>query len=40
MDDYNLPACRKAVHDYRDAHGIQDEIIPIDEAGVYWRKSR
>jgi len=40
VDDYNLPACRKAVHDYRDAQGIQDEIIPIDEAGVYWRKTR
>jgi O-methyltransferase len=39
VDDYNLPMCRKAIHDYRDKHGIQDTIIPIDDAGVYWRKS-
>ena len=39
VDDYNLPACRKAIHDYRDAQHIRDEIVPIDEAGVYWRKS-
>jgi hypothetical protein len=38
VDDYNLPACRQAVHDYRTEHHIDDEIIPIDDAGVYWRK--
>ena len=40
VDDYNLPMCKKAIHDYRDKHGITDEIIPIDDAGVYWRRSR
>jgi hypothetical protein len=40
VDDYNLPACRKAIHEYRDARGIQEEIVPIDNAGVYWRKTR
>jgi hypothetical protein len=39
VDDYNLPACRKAIHEYRDLKGIQDEIVPIDNAGVYWRKT-
>jgi hypothetical protein len=39
IDDYNLPACCKAVHDYRDREGIKDEIVPIDDCGVYWRKS-
>ncbi len=34
------PSCRRAVHDYRDAHGITDEIVPIDWTGVYWRHSR
>ena len=31
VDDYGAIAeCRKAVHDYRDANNIQDEIKPID----------
>jgi hypothetical protein len=37
VDDYCLPACRKAIHDYRDKHGITAEIITIDAEGVYWR---
>jgi hypothetical protein len=40
VDDYNLPACRKAIHDYRDREGIQDELVRVDDAAVYWRKSR
>jgi O-methyltransferase len=39
VDDYNLPMCAKAVNDYRKKMGIDDEIIAIDDAGVYWRKS-
>lgn len=39
IDDYCLDACRQAVHDYRDEHGIEDEIITIDRQGVYWRRS-
>jgi hypothetical protein len=38
VDDYNLPMCRQAVHDYREREKITDEILPIDDAGVYWRK--
>jgi O-methyltransferase len=40
VDDYNLPACRKAVRDYRERERIDDTIVPIDEFGVYWRKSQ
>lgn len=41
VDDYgSVAACRQAVHDYRRAHGIDDEIISIDGWGVYWRRSR
>lgn len=40
VDDYNLPMCRKAIADYRQQHGITDEIMPIDDKGVYWRKGR
>jgi len=39
IDDYYLPNCGKAVQDYRSQHGITDEIIPIDWAAVYWRKT-
>ncbi|MEY4510803.1 MAG: hypothetical protein RLZZ450_2925 [Pseudomonadota bacterium] len=40
VDDYNLPACRKAIHAYRDREGIEDELVRVDDAAVYWRKSR
>jgi O-methyltransferase len=39
IDDYMLAPCRKAVHDFRDKHGITDEIMDIDGSGAYWRKS-
>ncbi|MFE7778348.1 TylF/MycF/NovP-related O-methyltransferase [Streptomyces sp. NPDC057445] len=38
IDDYNMAPCRTAVHEYRDAHGIKEEIKPADSVGVYWRK--
>lgn len=40
IDDYGAVAgCRQAVSDFRERHGISDEIIRIDWGGVYWRKS-
>ncbi|MEV6116050.1 TylF/MycF family methyltransferase [Streptomyces sp. NPDC052109] len=39
IDDYRISACRQAVHDYREAQGITDEIVPIDSWGVYWRRT-
>jgi O-methyltransferase len=39
IDDYNLSMCEKAVNDYRNKMGIADEMIAIDDAGIYWRKS-
>ncbi|GAA2728806.1 TylF/MycF family methyltransferase [Streptomyces nogalater] len=40
VDDYHaLDVCKKAVHDYRDQHGIDDPITDIDWSGAYWRKS-
>ncbi len=39
VDDYSIiPACKAAVHDYRDAHDITEPIETIDWTGVYWRK--
>jgi O-methyltransferase len=39
IDDYNLPMCRQAVSDYRKKAEITDDVIAIDDAGVYWRKT-
>jgi len=40
VDDYGaLPACKKAVHDYREQHGISEKICAIDWTGVYWQRS-
>ena len=40
VDDYGcVPACRQAVHDYRDAQGITDEICSVDWTGVYWQRT-
>ena len=40
VDDYGAwEPCRKAVDDYRRAHGITDEIVKVDWTGVYWRRT-
>lgn len=40
VDDYvPLEICAKAVHDYRNAHGITEPIEQADWSAVYWRKS-
>jgi O-methyltransferase len=40
IDDYGvIGSCKDAVTDYRRDHGISDEIIDIDGAGCFWRKS-
>ena len=41
VDDYGLveDTCRRAVHDFRDAHSIDEPIIDIDGWGVYWRRT-
>lgn len=38
VDDYCIPNCKSAVHDFRLEMGIQEEIIEIDGTGVYWRR--
>ncbi len=41
IDDYlAIPACRKAVEDYRNKNGITDEIHTIDWSGVFWKKTK
>jgi hypothetical protein len=39
IDDYQVPACRQAVQDFRNREDITDPIVQIDWAGVYWRRS-
>ncbi len=39
VDDYVISACREAVHDYREAHGVTEEMVRIDDCGVYWRRT-
>jgi Macrocin-O-methyltransferase (TylF) len=39
IDDYFLPNCSEAVHDFRARFGIEDAIHPIDGLGVYWRRT-
>lgn len=40
VDDYQIPACREAVQDFRRDRRIDDPIDQIDWTGVFWRKSR
>jgi O-methyltransferase len=41
VDDHNvIPACAKAISDFREARGITDTIIEIDGTGVYWKKTK
>jgi len=40
VDDYGAwEPCRRAVDDYRAAHGITDAITAVDWTGVHWRRS-
>ena len=38
VDDYELPACRKAIHDFREERKISGPLVPIDSVAVDWRK--
>lgn len=40
IDDYlRYKSCRRAIDEYRHAHGINEGVVSIDEDGVFWRKS-
>lgn len=39
VDDYCIPSCAKAVHDFRNENQVSDEIVEIDGIGVFWRRS-
>jgi O-methyltransferase/8-demethyl-8-(2,3-dimethoxy-alpha-L-rhamnosyl)tetracenomycin-C 4'-O-methyltransferase len=39
VDDYILAGCRQAVDDFRARHSIGSELVDVDGAAVYWRKT-
>lgn len=39
VDDYFLPPCAQAIHDFRNARGIADPIVDIDGIGSFWQRS-
>ena len=40
VDDYgDIAGCRQAIQDYRQSHGITEEINDVDGRGVFWRRS-
>lgn len=39
IDDYDIKACRQAVHDYREAHGVHEPIQRIDWTGAFWQRA-
>ena len=40
VDDYlTVPACKAAVIDFRASRMIANELIAIDQGGVFWRKT-
>lgn len=40
VDDYGyMDSCKRAIHDYRQTHNINEPILDIDGYGIYWRKA-
>ena len=40
VDDYDaVQACNQAVHDYRKAQGIREEMLRMPVCGAFWRRS-
>jgi hypothetical protein len=39
VDDYVIPGCARAIHDFRDAYGISEPLIAIDDSASYWRRA-
>lgn len=38
IDDYNLPACKQAITNFRKQHNITEEIIRVDQNAVFWKR--
>lgn len=40
VDDFIIASCRKAVEDFREEHGIDEPMQPVDGSAVYWQKRK
>jgi O-methyltransferase len=41
VDDWEIiPTCRRAIEDFRGAHGIKEPVLPVDGNAGYWRRER
>ncbi|SFX64323.1 O-methyltransferase [Thermoactinomyces sp. DSM 45891] len=40
IDDYTVPLCQRAVHDFRNKHNITESIVNIDGFSAFWKKTR
>ena len=41
VDDYGvIPACRRAIEEFRQSRGIGDPILNIDNVGYFWQKGQ
>lgn len=38
IDDYCLPKCRQAVHDYFEKVSISPSLVTVDNSCIYWQK--
>ena len=39
IDDYQIAGCRSAVNTFRARSAIDDDLIQVDRAIVYWQRS-
>ncbi|MFZ0846077.1 MAG: TylF/MycF/NovP-related O-methyltransferase [Pseudolabrys sp.] len=39
VDDFDLPACRAAVNDFRKSKYIVASLVEIDQSSVFWRRA-
>ena len=37
VDDYMLPSCRQAIHDFRNQYKINEPLERIDPSSIFWR---
>ncbi|KAL4437228.1 hypothetical protein ABPG75_004367 [Micractinium tetrahymenae] len=40
IDDYGIAACRKAVHEFLERHGLRPRIVQVDSFGAWFRKEK
>ena len=38
IDDFAIPACKKAVEEFRNQRGITEPLVEVDWTAVYWRR--